>query len=61
MDWLIGLIDTLNTPLGTTCNYSATADLYSIQFTVTHTPEFSVFTNRILATDFNIVIIPVSL
>jgi hypothetical protein len=31
--------------------YSATADLHTSQFTVTHTLGFSVFTSRILATD----------
>jgi hypothetical protein len=28
------------------------ADLHTLQFTVAHTPEFSVFSNLILATDF---------
>jgi hypothetical protein len=32
--------------------YSAIADLHTLQFTVTNTPGFSVFTSRILATDF---------
>jgi hypothetical protein len=32
--------------------YSAIADLHTLQFTVTHALEFSVFTSRILATDF---------
>jgi hypothetical protein len=35
--------------------------IYTLQLTVTHTLEFSDFTSCILATDFNIVIIPVSL
>jgi hypothetical protein len=51
-NWMIGFIDTLYAPLGTTRNYSATAALHTVQFTVTHTLVFSVFTNRILATDF---------
>jgi hypothetical protein len=33
----------------------------TLQFTVTHTLGFSIFTRRILATDFNTVIIPFSL
>jgi hypothetical protein len=37
--------------------YSAIADLHTSEFTVTHTLGFSVFTSRILATDFNTVII----
>jgi hypothetical protein len=51
LDCVIGLIDTLCTPLGTTGSYSAIADLHTLQFTVTHALGFSVFTNRILATD----------
>jgi hypothetical protein len=35
--------------------------IYTLQFTVTPTLGFSVFSSRILATDFNMVIIPVSL
>jgi hypothetical protein len=49
--WMIGFIDFLYTPLGTTGNYSAIADLHTLQFTVTHTLEFSAFISRILATD----------
>jgi hypothetical protein len=33
MEWTIGFIDTLYTPLGTTSNYSAIADLHTSQFT----------------------------
>jgi hypothetical protein len=51
----------LYTQLGTTGNYSAIADLNTSQFTVTHALGFSVFTSRILATDFNSVITPVVL
>jgi hypothetical protein len=49
--WMIGFIDTLFTQLGTTGNYSAIADLHTLQFTVTHALGFSVFISRILATD----------
>jgi hypothetical protein len=48
---MIVFIDTLFTQLGTTGNYSAIADLHTLQFTVTHALGFSVFTSRILATD----------
>jgi hypothetical protein len=36
-DWVIGFIDTLYTLLGTTGNYSAIANLHTLQFTVIHT------------------------
>jgi hypothetical protein len=61
MDWMIGFIYTLYTLLETTGNYSTIADLHTLQFTVTHALGFLVFTSHILATDFNTVIIPVSL
>jgi ethanolamine utilization microcompartment shell protein EutS len=61
MDWMIGFIDTLYTPLLITGNYSAIANLRTLQFTVTHTLGFSFCSSRILATDFNTVVIPVSL
>jgi hypothetical protein len=48
--WWLDLLH-LYTQLGTTCKYSATTDLHILQFTVTHTLVFSVFTSRILATD----------
>jgi hypothetical protein len=51
-DWMIGSIDTLYHSLGTTGNYIAIADLHTLQFIVAHTLGMSVFTNRILATDF---------
>jgi hypothetical protein len=50
-DWMIGCIYTLVTLLGTIDNYSAIADLHTLQFTVTQELDFSVFTSRILATD----------
>jgi hypothetical protein len=37
MDRIIGFIDTLYTPLGTTDNYSAIADLHTLQFTAANT------------------------
>jgi hypothetical protein len=48
---MIGFIDTLFTELGTTGNYSAIIILHILNFAVTHTLGFSVFTSRILATD----------
>jgi hypothetical protein len=51
LDWTIGFIDTLYIKFGTTGNYSTTADLDTLQITVTHTLVFSVFTSRIMATD----------
>jgi hypothetical protein len=48
----------LHTQLVTTINYSAIVNLHILQFTLTHTLVFSVFTSRILATDFNTVLIP---
>jgi hypothetical protein len=61
LDWMIGFIDTLYTPLGSTGNYSAIADLHTSRYTVTHTLRFSVFTSRILVTDFYTGAITVSL
>jgi hypothetical protein len=54
-EWMIGFIDTLFTQLGTTGNYSAIADPHTLHFTVTHALGFSVFTSRILVTDYNTV------
>jgi hypothetical protein len=48
---MIGFIDILHKPDGTTGNYGANADLHTSQFTFTHALGFSVFTSRILATD----------
>jgi hypothetical protein len=48
---MIVFIDTLFTQLLTTGNYSAIANLHTLQFTFTHALGFSVFTSRILATD----------
>jgi hypothetical protein len=46
LDWVIGFIDTVYTPLGTTDSYSAIAIS-----TLLHPLMSSVFTSRILATD----------
>jgi hypothetical protein len=49
--WMIGFIAPYTfTQLGTTGNYSAIAILHPLQFTVSHTLGFSVFTRRMLAT-----------
>jgi hypothetical protein len=61
LEWMTGFIDTFYIPLGITGNYSAIADLHTLQFTFKHALGFSVFTSHILATDFNTVIVPVSL
>jgi hypothetical protein len=61
LDWMIGFIDTFIHTTRDYTQYSAVDDLHNLQFTVTHTLAFSVFTSRILATDFNTVAIPVSL
>jgi hypothetical protein len=54
LDWMIGFIDNLYTVIGTTGNYSAIADLHTLEFIVTHALGFSVFTSRILATDIRV-------
>jgi hypothetical protein len=51
LDRMIGFTDHLYIALGTTRNYSAVADLHTLQSTVSHTLVFSVFTSLILATD----------
>jgi hypothetical protein len=53
LDWMIGFVDTLYTYLRTTGNYSAIADLHTLQCTVTHALGFSLFTSRILTTDLS--------
>jgi hypothetical protein len=50
---MIGFSDTLHTQLGTRGNYSAIADLHTLQFAFTHAQVFSVFISRILATGFH--------
>jgi hypothetical protein len=42
LDWMIGFIDTLFTQLVATGNYSAIADIHTLQFIVTHALGFSV-------------------
>jgi hypothetical protein len=55
LDWMIGFIAPYTfTRLGSTGNYSAIADLRTIQFTVTHALGFSIFISRILATDISV-------
>jgi hypothetical protein len=49
----LDIFDLIHSQLGTTGNYSAIADLHTLQFTVTHVPGFSDFTSRILATDLS--------
>jgi hypothetical protein len=51
LDCMIGFSDTLFTQLGKTRNYSAIADLQTLQFTVTPSGGFSVITSLILATE----------
>jgi hypothetical protein len=41
MDWMIVFIDTLYTLIGITGNYSATADLPTLQFTAVNTSVLS--------------------
>jgi hypothetical protein len=56
MDWIIGFIDHLYALLGATSNYSATADLHSLQFTTAPAKSFSaccVFHSRSLVTASN--------
>jgi hypothetical protein len=48
-DWIYWQL--IYSQLATTGNYSATAELHSLQFTVIHAIGFTVFTSRILATD----------
>jgi hypothetical protein len=52
LNWMIGFIDTVYIhTIRDYRKYRAIADLHTLQFTVTHTLAFSVFTSRILATD----------
>jgi hypothetical protein len=41
LNWMIGFIDRLYTPLSTARNYSAIADPHILQFTVLHTHTHS--------------------
>jgi hypothetical protein len=58
---MIGFIDTLCTHIELQEITGTIADLHTSQFTVTHALGFTVFTSRILATDFKTVVVPVSL
>jgi hypothetical protein len=51
LDWMTGFIDTLYTQLGTAGNTALSLYSHTLQFTVTHALEFSVFTSRVLVTD----------
>jgi hypothetical protein len=51
LNWMIGIIDTLYTVLGTAGNYSAIADVHTLPFTATLSLVFSAFTSRILVTE----------
>jgi hypothetical protein len=56
LDWILDLLTTLYTPLGTTGNYSAIANLHNSQFTTAPAkslPACCVLTNRSLATVSN--------
>jgi hypothetical protein len=56
LDWWIGFTDDLNTPLRTTSNYSANANLHTLQITTAPATLFSaccVFNNHSLATASN--------
>jgi hypothetical protein len=52
LDWMTGFI-TLIHLASNYKRYCVIANLHTLQFTVTHTLGFSVFTSRNLATDFN--------
>jgi hypothetical protein len=52
-DWMVRFIAPYTFTTRDCRQYSAIADLHYSQFTVTHALVFSVFTSRILATDFN--------
>jgi hypothetical protein len=49
----IGFIDHLYTRLGTTSNYSATANLHNLQIRAKHFPACWLFTSRFLVTASN--------
>jgi hypothetical protein len=55
LDWEMDLLTSLYTRLGTTSNYSAIADLHSLQITVAHAkPQlFIVVSSRCLVTALN--------
>jgi hypothetical protein len=51
LDWMIGFIAPYTFTTWDYRQYSAIADLHTLQFTVRHTVGFSVFSSRALATD----------
>jgi hypothetical protein len=56
MDWILDLLTNLYTPLGTTSNYSATADLHTLHITTAPAKPFPAccaLTSRSLATASN--------
>jgi hypothetical protein len=52
IEWL-DLLHLIYSQLGTRGNYSTISVLHTLQFTVTHELRFSVFTSRVLATEFS--------
>jgi hypothetical protein len=62
LDWMIGFIAPYTfTQFGTTGQYSAIAILHTFQFAVAHAVGFTVFTSRILPTDFHTVPLPLQI
>jgi hypothetical protein len=52
LDWMIGLTDSFFVQSLLIASHTpAIADLHTFQFTVTHAPEFSFFSSRVLVTE----------